>query len=135
MKLTANILARVLLEITTNTKASDLDSVLDNFSKFLIAHSWSSDSKVKKIFSVYKTIQSISGNKQEVTIKTARPLTLAEKDLSVTMAKKICNKNIELNILENKNLLGGIILEGYDWRYCADVKSNLEKLRANLISG
>lgn len=122
------------MNIVDKTKSSDLDKALDDYAKFLIAHSWSSDSKVKKIFSVYKTIQSISGNKQSIVIKTARKLTESEKKSAINKAQKICSKDVEVEVVESNNILGGIILEGYDWRFCADVKSNLEKLRANLIN-
>lgn len=134
MKLTANLLARTLAQVINSTKEQDLDKVLNNFSKFLTKNSWSSESKIKKIFSAYKLVQSVYGGKQAVTITTARKLSNEETKRIAKIAEKICGTHVEADNQINENLIGGLVLEGFDWRYSADVKSDLVKLRANLVN-
>ena len=133
MRLTANLLARTLVQIVNTKKDKELIVALDNYAKFLMLNSWSSESKLKKVLSAYELLQSIVGGKQDVNAYSAKKLSAQEIKLSAVMAKNICGKEVEINNQIKKELIGGLVLEGYDWRYSADVKSNLEKLRANLV--
>ena len=134
MRLTAKLLARTLAQIVNTKSINELDAALEDFSRFLATNSWSSESKLTKIFFAYKLLKSAAGDRQTVTTYSARKLSDEEKKLTADVAKKICGKEVEINNLIKKELIGGIVLEGYDWRYCADVKSNLENLRANLVN-
>ncbi len=134
MKLTANLLARTLIELVKISDSKQGDLALVNFSKFLINNGWSSESKIKKIFSAYKLMQSVSGEKQMITVTSARSLSEVENKSVVNTLKNIYGHSIEIDNQINEDLLGGLVLEGYDWRYSADVKSNLKRLRANLVN-
>lgn len=132
MRITANLLARTLQQIVKTKKSAELEQALDSFSKFLMANGWSSESKIKKIFSVYSSMHGVD-SKQEVIAYSARSLSAEEKDLAAKVATSVCGQEVEINNRIKAELIGGIVLEGFDWRYSADVKSNLSKLRANLV--
>lgn len=134
MKLSANLLARTLIELVKISDNKQRDLAFDSFCKLLINNGWSSESKIKKIISAYKLVQAVSGEKQLVTVTSARELSQTENKSIINVLKNLYGNSVEINNQLDEELLGGLVLEGYDWRYSADVKSNLKRLRANLVN-
>jgi ATP synthase F1 delta subunit len=131
MRLTARFLAQILVKLE---KDLGQKRALTEFCKYIVERGWSSISKVNKIASAYKIISAGHKNEQSVSITSARQLSTSQKKSLTLLAERISQKKIRLVEHVDPKLIGGVILQGTDWRYNADIKSSLQKLRVYLIN-
>jgi F-type H+-transporting ATPase subunit delta len=68
-------------------------------------------------------------------VRTARPLSADAQQKLKDKLKNFAGKNIELDIKEDPEILGGVIVRLGDWVLDSSLRGQLKQLRENIVNG
>ena len=127
MKISAKQYANALYELTLNKSESDIDVVIDKFSKELVRNN-----QLRLISKVIEKFEQIYNEKNgivNVEITSARDLGEAQlDDVKEFLKEKYKAKNIVLETKINKDIKGGVIIRVGDEVVDASISGKLKKL-------
>jgi F-type H+-transporting ATPase subunit delta len=77
----------------------------------------------------YRELMDLALNKVRVSVKTAFPLSEALSRKLQTGLEKMTGKRVEMTVLEDPSLLGGIVVQVGDTLYDGSIKAQLNQIR------
>ena len=127
MKYSAKKLAQSLYQLNRD---SDNKDIVDNFIAF--CKSKQLDYLLPSIMKYYQEILEQNKNQKTIDIKSA--FKISKDNLKTIKSLITQDKKIELNISEDKELLGGFIAQYKNKTYDASLKNQIQKLKYKLIN-
>lgn len=74
-------------------------------------------------------------NTAKAHVRTARPLSADAQQKLKDKLKNFAGKNIELEIKEDPEILGGVVVRLGDWVLDSSLRGQLKQLRENIVNG
>lgn len=130
MKITPKQYARALYEMTKTASGRDLDTVIQNFVKYLGMRGGAS--LASQIILEFEKYYNIQEGIVSVEASSAREFTGDERKYIISSFEKITGKKIELHQSLDKEILGGAIFKVHDTIIDASLKTQLSHLHKQL---
>ncbi len=132
MKIAVKQYATALYEAVKDKKKNEVESVIEDFVKFIIANN--DISKADKIINEFTNTWNKEQGIIEAEIKSARSLDSSVVKFLQKYIKEISKaKNVEVDESEDKSLLGGVVVKYGDKVMDGSLRTRLKELKEDMV--
>lgn len=131
MKFLPKQYAQALIDSLSETDPKDTDKVLDNFVKVL-----AENNELRQFDQIAQEFHKLELNKKgikQVEVTSAHPLSKENEQHILKELNKLVKNDLELVKKLDEKLIGGLVVRMDDQLIDTSVKSNLDKLKKELI--